>query len=901
MTENRPKCNSWFRTTIKWELLGEVMPKLVVLFAFLSVLLTSVASWGQNYLDEPEGIVYDSVYNRYLVSCWRNGAVIEIDSNGVQGYFRSGLGNCASIIISGDTVFVPVNNNSVVGLDLVTGVTVMYRNFPGAIRCHDVAVDTSGYLYATNRDGHIIYRVDLSDNSYIIYADYSDGIYEPSGIEYDIFNNRLIVVPMVENHAIKAANLSNGIVTEILNPGLPALDGIARDHLGNYYITTFTGGLNSIYRFDSTFTRTPELIQEGFNGLVDVCFNRQQNILAATEYFEDTVHYIPIYGSVFLENHEISDTLYGDGDGVPEGGETIELTVELFNSGVETVSNLLVSLAVDDPSINIISGSASIGDLSVQSTVSNSGSPFLIEIPYGYVPRLNTFLIETQWESNFGSETDLLEFHENIGGCSILLVDDDNGDNVEAFFIECFDRAALPYDIIEAPPSLTELNSYDIVVWFTGDSLNQPLDGDEIDSLAAFLDGGGKLFLTGQYIASALDVLDPDFLNNYLKSEYTSSSLIPVLQAEAGGQVFDPSDEVSIYGDGGANNQMAPGHLNAINGGLGEMNYLGFSDLGAVSYDGTHQLVFFAFGFEAIVNGDSRWVERDVILAEILDFFGYQMPEIPIALAVSPGDPMHLVDHLPEISWEHGDPDYAQTQHHVQVGSDNDWTSAEMWDYGPISGTETAVVYAGTELFDGMTYYYRVSVYDGFDWSHWYYGQMRMNSLPSIPAGLSPDDMAEIDTTLPDLSHINAGDNEDDILTYSYELYEDEPMSLLVAQESDYPQESGGITVWPVPTALPDGEDYYWRARAYDSYEFGDWSSLASFYIIAAYVCGDANGDETVNVADAVFVINYVFKGGPAPESLEAGDANADGQCNVADAVYLINYVFKGGPDPVCP
>jgi hypothetical protein len=67
------------------------------------------------------------------------------------------------------------------------------------------------------------------------------------------------------------------------------------------------------------------------------------------------------------------------------------------------------------------------------------------------------------------------------------------------------------------------------------------------------------------------------------------------------------------------------------------------------------------------------------------------------------------------------------------------------------------------------------------------------------------------------------------------------------------------------------------------------------------FLCGDANSDEDVNVGDAVFIINYVFNSGPAPDPLEAGDANCDGQANVGDAVYLINYVFKGGPEPCCP
>ena len=63
---------------------------------------------------------------------------------------------------------------------------------------------------------------------------------------------------------------------------------------------------------------------------------------------------------------------------------------------------------------------------------------------------------------------------------------------------------------------------------------------------------------------------------------------------------------------------------------------------------------------------------------------------------------------------------------------------------------------------------------------------------------------------------------------------------------------------------------------------------------------GDANNDGAVNVGDAVFVINYVFKGGPPPPCKQEADANADAAVNVGDAVYVINYIFKGGPTPTC-
>jgi hypothetical protein len=70
---------------------------------------------------------------------------------------------------------------------------------------------------------------------------------------------------------------------------------------------------------------------------------------------------------------------------------------------------------------------------------------------------------------------------------------------------------------------------------------------------------------------------------------------------------------------------------------------------------------------------------------------------------------------------------------------------------------------------------------------------------------------------------------------------------------------------------------------------------------VCDYICGDANGDRDINIGDAVYLINHIFKGGPGPDPVEAGDANCDGQVNVGDAVYLIAFVFNGGPDPCCP
>jgi hypothetical protein len=67
---------------------------------------------------------------------------------------------------------------------------------------------------------------------------------------------------------------------------------------------------------------------------------------------------------------------------------------------------------------------------------------------------------------------------------------------------------------------------------------------------------------------------------------------------------------------------------------------------------------------------------------------------------------------------------------------------------------------------------------------------------------------------------------------------------------------------------------------------------------VSVYLCGNADGEGKVNIADAVYLIAYIFSHGSAPSPLAAGDADCDGVINIADAVYLIEYIFSHGAAP---
>jgi hypothetical protein len=66
------------------------------------------------------------------------------------------------------------------------------------------------------------------------------------------------------------------------------------------------------------------------------------------------------------------------------------------------------------------------------------------------------------------------------------------------------------------------------------------------------------------------------------------------------------------------------------------------------------------------------------------------------------------------------------------------------------------------------------------------------------------------------------------------------------------------------------------------------------------YTRGDVNKDGIIDVADVMYLINYLFIGGSAPDPMWLGDATCDDVVDVADVMYLINYLFIGGSAPSC-
>jgi len=73
---------------------------------------------------------------------------------------------------------------------------------------------------------------------------------------------------------------------------------------------------------------------------------------------------------------------------------------------------------------------------------------------------------------------------------------------------------------------------------------------------------------------------------------------------------------------------------------------------------------------------------------------------------------------------------------------------------------------------------------------------------------------------------------------------------------------------------------------------------LVRYYHVLPMMRGDVDSDNSYSMNDIVYLINYFFRGGPAPDPLDTGDVDRNGAVNVADIAYLVNYLYNNGPAP---
>jgi PKD repeat protein len=131
----------------------------------------------------------------------------------------------------------------------------------------------------------------------------------------------------------------------------------------------------------------------------------------------------------------------------------------------------------------------------------------------------------------------------------------------------------------------------------------------ETSSLKAYLDSGGRLFISGQNVGYYLSYAgyDLDLFNNYLHATLVQDDCDLYALDGVAGDVIGDGLSLSISGSGGANNQYSPEVIAPRSPATTTLTYAPDGLDGGLRVDtGTYRVVYLPFGFEAITDAGTR-------------------------------------------------------------------------------------------------------------------------------------------------------------------------------------------------------------------------------------------------------------------------------------------------------
>jgi subtilisin family serine protease len=307
---------------------------------------------------------------------------------------------------------------------------------------------------------------------------------------------------------------------------------------------------------------------------------------------------------------------------LPSG--TIAGTVTDFDTHAGIAANITIKFGGDP--VLYTSTNPSTGEYSVVLPVGSYDLVFSPAFPYPLTTRNGIAVAE-------GATTTL---NLELNAAQVLIVDDDAGGNFQTYFEQAVAGAGRSYITVATPPTAATMALFESVIWLTGNDYTTTLSTADEAELASYLDGGGRLFITGQDIGYDIhtDAFYADYLHAvYVQDDVSLGGVIGVSTNPVGyGFMFD------IKGGTGADNQAYPSEINTISPATAAFVYnplvpaaaatandvvknqvstngITQSGTAGLTFDnGIYKLVYFAFGFEAIADATTRTDVMDRVL-----------------------------------------------------------------------------------------------------------------------------------------------------------------------------------------------------------------------------------------------------------------------------------------------
>ena len=357
------------------------------------------------------------------------------------------------------------------------------------------------------------------------------------------------------------------------------------------------------------------------------CLNFSLDAFATGGYEWTTYFTVQVTQPDIIYNSFSFEETVGNGDGILNPGETVNLQILLGNRGLREASGIMVELETEDPDVTISDKESLFPAIGIDAVVANSEDPFTFYVceDAECLPIVFTLHL-TEGEGYY--ETDLT-FRLLVGQCVVLLVPDDGGANNVAYYIDAFRSLGVPFAVEESQGSakthVNRLSDYSEVIWFTGSEESNTLTQEEQNDLQAFLDGGGKLLLSGNMIG--YDIGNSPFYRKYLHGDYVSfMTMLHHLDGAPSNPVVGER-EITLAAVG-RNAQGFAGETDPVGPAVSIFDYdreteegsgtIRSSGSGALAVEtSVYKVVYFSFGLEGI----EPFEDRIQVLADVLAWF----------------------------------------------------------------------------------------------------------------------------------------------------------------------------------------------------------------------------------------------------------------------------------------
>lgn len=456
------------------------------------------------------------------------------------------------------------------------------------------------------------------------------------GFDVNLWNSGLLILHVDNSVTTQNDNEDHKLVDVEAADGCRDMDkGNGRGDDGDSYPGSANNRSFDLFSNPNSNTNSDSLSQVAVRNISD----SQLTMTADLEV--STVSPLFIYDEVILIDTD------GNTDGKADPGETVDLVFGFLNYGADA-TGVMGRLSTSDPDILLLTDEASFSDTPFLSLGDNSETPFSFSVE-GTADIHYAYLTIDIW-SEGSEDTSQFSFRVVIGHPLTLLVDDDFDTaeselifQVDEFFTTALDNVGEMFDHWDysraGSPDSSWLKTYETVIWFTGHA-GSTLTPEDQAHLAAFLDSGGKLFISGQDVATELQ--SSSFLSDYLHAEWIADNTEEgFIYGVQGDPISGSISMITISGDECADIQISPDAIAPLPEANIMFTYAPSGRAAGIRYADGYKMVYLAFGFEGI---EAIAQDPEVLRATILNNIISWLRAVPMKGDVNEDGQVNILD-----------------------------------------------------------------------------------------------------------------------------------------------------------------------------------------------------------------------------------------------------------------